>query len=260
MGKPSIGWRRSATSSIEINPARPSWYPRSSATADETWGTRLTMTLLKFAGGNLSHLQLTEVGNAGLHQWQVHLYKVILDAGSFCRGKNSFPVERVLTDGHDLASLCRPALNVHGDKTARVFGKVLGGIESIADGGHLELELDEAWIEKFKQQVIGPLAVYLRYFETFVVKSLYDTCCRCTLADAVVFVGGALDVIHGGILWAVEACNKHLRQAGIFCPRDAAVLIFPQFVEREVTADATESGIVQDALEFRSFVFPDAAE
>src|SRR6266536_3173616 len=60
----------------------------------ETWGTQ-----------HLPHLQLTEVRNAGLHQWQVHLHEVIFDAGCLGSGKDSFPIERVLAYGHDLASL-----------------------------------------------------------------------------------------------------------------------------------------------------------
>ena len=71
------------------------------------------------------------------------------------------PVERALTYGDYLVSLRRPALDVHGDKAAGIFGEVIGGIVAIADGGDLELELDEPGIEKLKEQVIGPLAVDL---------------------------------------------------------------------------------------------------
>src|ERR1700733_10577454 len=113
------------------------------------------------AAGALCHLQVAKVGDAGLHQRQVHLDEVVLDAAGLGRGKYFVPVESALAYGHYLASLCRPTLNVHGDKPAGVFGEVLGGIVAVADGGDLELEPDELWIEKLKEQVIGPLAVDL---------------------------------------------------------------------------------------------------
>src|SRR5271155_5126941 len=43
-------------------------------------------------------LQMTKVGNAGLHHRQVHLHEVILNAAGFCRVKDASPVERALTN------------------------------------------------------------------------------------------------------------------------------------------------------------------
>src|SRR6266851_8983322 len=90
-----------------------------------------------------SNLQSAQVGDAGFHQVQVHFDEVIFYAGGFCRGKDLVPIERVLTDRHDLFFLPEPALYVHGNEAAGVPGEIFGGIVAAADGGDLELELDQ---------------------------------------------------------------------------------------------------------------------
>src|SRR3954453_8660009 len=62
------------------------------------------------------------------------------------------------------------------------------------------------------------------------------------------------------MLRAVQTWNKHLGQADIFRPGNAAVLIFPQLVHREVAADAGEAFVVQDASELGTFVFVESGE
>src|ERR1700728_2325791 len=101
---------------------------------------------------------IAKIGDAGSHHGQVHLDEIILDSARLCRVKDFLPIESALTYRHDLPRLGRPALQVHGDKTARVFGEVLGRIVSLADSRDLELELDVPPIEELKQKVIGPLA------------------------------------------------------------------------------------------------------
>src|ERR1700749_2883506 len=102
---------------------------------------------------------MRKVGNAGLHQRQIHLDEVVLDATRLRRRKYSVPIQSALAYRHYVASLCGPTLNMHGDKAAGVFVEVLGGIIAVADGGNLKLEFDELRIEKLKEQVIGPLAI-----------------------------------------------------------------------------------------------------
>src|SRR5580692_8310298 len=101
---------------------------------------------------------MAKIWNARPHHRQVHLHEVILNAARFGRVKDSSPIESALTYRSNLPRLGRPALRVHGNKAAWVSGEVVGRIVPIADGGHLELELDVPGIEKLKQEVIGPLA------------------------------------------------------------------------------------------------------
>src|ERR1700676_1287452 len=96
---------------------------------------------------SLLYLQTAKVGNAGLHQRQVHLDEIVLDAACLRRAKYPAPIEAALAHRHDLARTCRPTLHMHGNKPGRVFCKVLRGIIAFADRGDLELELDELRIE-----------------------------------------------------------------------------------------------------------------
>ncbi len=64
---------------------------------------------------------------------------------------------------------------MHGKEAAGIFREILGGGVALADGGNLELELDELGIEKFKQQVVGALTVHHRKLKVFVVKALLNT-------------------------------------------------------------------------------------
>src|ERR1700761_8817864 len=198
---------------------------------------------------------MAEIRNAGLHQRQVHLDEVVLDAACLGRGKYSIPIESALAYWHYLASLCRPALNMHGNKAAWVFRKVLGSVIAVADCGNLELELDELWIQKLKEQIVGPFAIDLGQLKVLVVEALHDPGSSRSRAHPVVFVGCAFHVIQRGILRAVQARNEHLSQAEVFCPRDAVVLILSQFVHREVTADAGKAFLAQDAAKLGSFEF-----
>src|ERR1700736_3261087 len=89
---------------------------------------------------SLLYLQTAKVGNAGLHQRQVHLDEIVLDAPCLRCAKYFLPIESALAHRHNLARTCRPTLHMHGNKAARVFGKVLRGIIAFADRGDLELE------------------------------------------------------------------------------------------------------------------------
>ncbi len=57
-------------------------------------------------------------------------------------------------------------------KRPGIFGEIFGRIVAVADGGDLELELDEFRIEKFKEQVIRPLAIDLGQLKILVVETL----------------------------------------------------------------------------------------
>src|ERR1700677_970798 len=203
---------------------------------------------------------MAKIRNAGLHQRKIHLDEVVPDAAGLCRAEYFPPIESALPYRHYLARGCGPALNVHRNKAAGVFQKIFGGIISIADCGHLKLELDELWIEKLKEHVIGPLAINFGKLEVLVVEPLHDPGRCCPLAHSVVFVSRSLDVIHGGILWAAQAWNKHLSQARVLCPGNAVFLIPPQFFDREMTADAGQAGVLHDGSEFGSFEFTEAGE
>ena len=79
-------------------------------------------------------------------------------------------------------------------------------------------------------------------------------------ADLLVFLSGALNVVDGGILGAVETGDEHLCDPHIFSPRDAPVLILAQFIERKVAAHAGQACVVNDGSELLSAVFHEAAE
>ena len=61
----------------------------------------------------LSDLEIAKVWGASFHLFQVHFNKVVFYAASFRGAKDFLPVQRVLSDGHDIPGLCRPALYVH---------------------------------------------------------------------------------------------------------------------------------------------------
>src|ERR1700722_15157337 len=190
---------------------------------------------------------MAEARNALPHQRQIHLDEIVLDAACLGCGKYFVPIQGALAYRHDLAAGGPPTLNMHGNKATRVLGKVLGGIIALADGGNLELKLDQLRIEKLKKQVIRPLAIDLGKLKVLVVEALDDPSRRCPLAHSVVFVGCSLYVVQSGILRAMQAWNYHLRQAHILCPGDAVILILPQFFDREVTADAAKPFLMDDA-------------
>src|ERR1700753_3604126 len=163
-------------------------------------------------------------------------------------------MQGALTYRHDLAASGRPTLNMHGNKAARIFGKVLRGVIAFADGGNLELKLDQFGVEKFKEKVIRPLAIDLGKLKVLVVEALDDTGRSCPLAHLVVLVGRSLHIIQSGVLRAMQARDPHLRQAQILCPGDAVILIFSQLFDREVTADAAKAFLMDDAAQFRSLI------
>ena len=49
----------------------------------------------------LLHPKIAKVGNAGFHHVELHFDEVILDAASFCRGKNLLPIQGILPHWHD---------------------------------------------------------------------------------------------------------------------------------------------------------------
>ena len=72
----------------------------------------------------------------------------------------------------------------------------------------------------------------------------------CALPHLVVFVGRAFHVVHRGILRPIEAGYQHLRQARIFRPGNAIVLILSELVHAEVRTDAREPRIGDDLFKF----------
>jgi len=96
-------------------------------------------------------LQVAKVGDAGFHEVEVHLDEIIFDAAGFCGGEDFLPIERVLTHGHRLFGFGGPALDVHGKEATGVLCEILRGVVTAADGGDLELELDELGVEKAEQ-------------------------------------------------------------------------------------------------------------
>src|SRR5213080_2366853 len=207
-----------------------------------------------------SDLEGAKIGDAGFHQVQVHFDEVILYAGGFRGGEDFLPIESVLPHGHDFLGLRRPALNVHGKEAAGIFREIFGGVIALADGGDLELELDELGIEKFEQHVVGALAVHGRKLEVFVVKALLEAGLGGKFAHFVVFVGGALDVVQSWLLGAFEAGHDHLREADIFRPGNAGLLIVAKLLDAEVRTDAGDAGIGQNFAELGARVFGEAAE
>jgi len=84
------------------------------------------------------------------------------------------------------------------------------------------------------------------------MKALLEAGLGGLLAHFVVFVGGALHVIHGGILGAVEAGNKHLREADVFGPGNSPGLVLTEFVDAEVRAHTSDTGIAENFAEVGS--------
>src|SRR5205809_5275889 len=143
-----------------------------------------------------SDLEGAKVGDAGFHHVQIHFDEIVFSAGGFGGDEDFLPIQSVLAYRHDFFGLRRPALDVHGKEAAGIFRKIFGGVVALADGGNLELELDELGIEKLEQQVIRALAVHGRKLEVFVMKALLEAGLGGKFAHFVVFVGGALDVVQ----------------------------------------------------------------
>ena len=72
---------------------------------------------------------------------------------------------RVLAHAADFLGLRRPSLHVHGNEAAGIFREIFGGVVALADGGNLELKLDQLRIEQAEQYVVGSLAVDRGEFE-----------------------------------------------------------------------------------------------
>src|SRR5271157_3753925 len=90
---------------------------------------KLQMICLILLSGNrpakgLSDLESAKVGNAVLHQVQVHFDEVILDSTRLRRRKDLLPVQGVLAHRHDLPGTRSPALHMHRDETAGVLHEV----------------------------------------------------------------------------------------------------------------------------------------
>src|SRR5690242_12339335 len=95
---------------------------------------------------------------------------------------------------------------------------------------------------------------------TLVVKALLNSSLVGALCNVIIFVGGALNVIHGGVFGSLEAGDQHLRQSNILCPGDAALLVFPQLVESKVRTDAGDTCIAEYPAKLSPRVFAEAAE
>src|SRR5437667_9916470 len=207
-----------------------------------------------------SDLEGAKIGDAGFHQVQVHFDEVILYAGGFRGGEDFLPIESVLPHRHDFFGLRRPALDVHGKEAAGIFRKIFGGVVALADGGNLELELDELGIEKLEQQVIRALAVHGRKLEVFVMKALLEAGLGGKFAHFVVFVGGALDVVQSRLLGAFQAGHDHLREADVFCPGNASFLIVAKRLDGEWRANAADACIAENFAELGACIVSEASE
>ncbi len=178
----------------------------------------------------------------------------------FAAVKILFQSREPCPDGDFLFGFRRPALNVHGNKAAGIFGEIFGGVVALRDGGNLELKLDEFGIEKAEQNVVGTLAIDGGELEVLVVKALLDAGFGGLFAHFVVLVGGALHIVHGGMLGAVEAGHEHLGEANVFGPGDATGLILAEFIDAEVRADASDAGIGENFAKLRAGIFGEASE
>src|SRR5258708_10867609 len=197
-------------------------------------------------------LEGLEVGDAGFHHVKVHFDEVVLYAAGFRGGEDFLPIESVLAHGHDFFGLRGPALDMHGKEAAGIFDEIVRGVVALADGGNLELEVDEPGIEKLEQQVVGALAVNHGELEVLIVKALLDTGFGREFAHFVVFIGGTLHVIHDGFLGAVECGYHHLPQADILGPGDPGLLILAELLDAEVRTYTGDAGIAQNFTELGS--------
>src|SRR5215469_7715332 len=94
-----------------------------------------------------SHLEASQIGNAGLHEVQVHLNEIILHAAGLRRGEDFLPIQSVLADRHDLFGLRGPALDVHRNETPRVLHEIFRSVKALLNRGDLELKLDQLGVE-----------------------------------------------------------------------------------------------------------------
>src|SRR5437879_8697371 len=170
---------------------------------------------------NKSDLEGAKIGDAGFHQVQVHFDEVVLYPGGFRGGEDFLPIESVLTHGHDLLGLRRPALDVHGKEAAGIFREIFGGVITLANGGDLELELDELGIEKFEQHVVGALAVHRRKLEVLVMKALLEAGLGGEFSHLVVFLGGALDVGQSRFFGVLQSGDGLLCDVDYVCVRQS---------------------------------------
>src|SRR5215471_1131953 len=216
------------------------------------------MSILEGAGSR--DLELMQIRNAGAHLLQLHFDEIVLDAADFCRGEDFLPVQRALSYRHNFLGFRGPALHMHGNEATGILGKIFRGVVTLSNGRYLELEFDEVRIQKLEQNIVGSFAVHARKLELFVVKTLLDARFRRAFGHFVVFVGGTLHVIHRGILWTAEGGHKHLREADIFCPPDAALLVLAQLANAEMRADAGNARIAEDFAKLRGGIFRKSAE
>ena len=91
-------------------------------------------------------MQPAQIRYARLHHFQLHFNEVILHTTSLGCCEDFFPVESVLSNGHDFSSFGRPALDVHRHEAAWILGEVVSGVLTLADGRNLKLKLDQLWI------------------------------------------------------------------------------------------------------------------
>src|SRR5260370_21727182 len=92
------------------------------------------------------------------------------------------------------------------------------------------------------------------------MKALLDASLGREFAHFVVFVGGALYIIHSRILAPCEAGHDHLRQADILGPGNAGFLIVAELLDAEVRTHAGDAVIVQNFPDLRAPVFGEAGE
>ena len=130
----------------------------------------------------------------------------------------------------------------------------------MADGGYLELELDELRIEEVEQYVVGALAINHRELEFLVMQALLDTSLCGLIAHSVVFVGRSLHIVQSRFFRPIEAGDEHLCQADIFRPCDSVLLILPKLFDTKVRTHTCYARIAQNPLELGSRIFGEAAE
>src|SRR5437764_13319275 len=113
---------------------------------------------------SVSNLHRLQCGDAFLRELHRLFDEVVPDAASLGGGKRLDPVDAALADRHLRPAALSPGagrqwrveidiLDVHRVKAARVLREVLMGDEALADGRHLELELDQSRIEQSHQDV-----------------------------------------------------------------------------------------------------------
>ena len=152
-----------------------------------------------------------------------------------------------------------PALNVHGNKAAGIFGEIFGSVVALSDGGNLELEFDEFGIEKAEENVVSALAIDGGELEILVVKALLDAGFGGLFAHLLYSSAARFTSSRVGCL-GPSRLGTSIWVRPRFRPGDATGLILAEFIDAEVRADASNAGIGENFAKLRARIFGEASE